>query len=141
MPCPQDIEINNCARMSLLAPVSVKATADCGCAGQDEEDRDCIHCGQCAQRCPYGLDTPALLEANYKDYQEVLNGKEIDVAKIVTLIEDTGRDDGLEKEHGLSFYIEAAGHKILFDTGAGNRFLSNQCRGIGTLISLRQTPW
>ncbi|MCB5711906.1 MBL fold metallo-hydrolase [Lactonifactor longoviformis] len=47
------------------------------------------------------------------------------MAKIVTLIEDTGRDDGLEKEHGLSFYIEAAGHKILFDTGAGNRFLTN----------------
>ena len=36
---------------------------------------DCIHCGQCSAHCPYRLDTPKLLEENYKDYMEVLNGK------------------------------------------------------------------
>ena len=35
----------------------------------------CLHCGQCKSRCPYGLDTPKLLEKNYRDYQEVLAGK------------------------------------------------------------------
>lgn len=35
----------------------------------------CIHCGQCAAKCPYGLDTPALLAENLKDYREVLAGK------------------------------------------------------------------
>ena len=38
---------------------------------------DCIHCGQCSAHCPYGLDTPTLLEENYKDYKEVLAGKKI----------------------------------------------------------------
>ena len=78
MPCPQDIEINNCARMSLLlrrSPSKLQLTADV--QAKMKKIEDCVHCGQCAQRCPYGLDTPALLEANYKDYQEVLNGKEI----------------------------------------------------------------
>ena len=36
---------------------------------------DCIHCGACSAHCPYGLDTPKLLEDNYKDYKEVLAGK------------------------------------------------------------------
>ena len=36
---------------------------------------NCLHCGQCKSRCPYGLDTPKLLEKNYRDYQEVLAGK------------------------------------------------------------------
>ena len=36
---------------------------------------DCLHCGQCSAKCPYGLDTPALLEKNYEDYREILAGK------------------------------------------------------------------
>ena len=32
----------------------------------------CLHCGQCSSRCPYGLDTPRLLEENYRDYQTYL---------------------------------------------------------------------
>ena len=39
--------------------------------------KDCLHCGQCASKCPYGLDTPALLERNLKDYEEILAGKEM----------------------------------------------------------------
>ena len=33
---------------------------------------DCLHCGQCQSRCPYGLDTPALLQRNYEDYRTFL---------------------------------------------------------------------
>ena len=36
----------------------------------------CLHCGQCKGKCPYGLDTPSLLEKNLKDYLEILDGKE-----------------------------------------------------------------
>ena len=36
---------------------------------------DCLHCGACAKKCPYGLDTPGLLQENYRDYQEILAGK------------------------------------------------------------------
>ena len=36
---------------------------------------NCLHCNACASKCPYGLDTPRLLEENYKDYMEVLAGK------------------------------------------------------------------
>lgn len=36
---------------------------------------DCLHCGQCKAKCPYGLDTPQLLADNYRDYREILAGK------------------------------------------------------------------
>lgn len=76
MPCPVGIEINNCARMSLLirrAPSAAQLTPEM----QEKMKRieDCLHCGKCKSKCPYGLDTPALLEKNYKDYREILAGK------------------------------------------------------------------
>ena len=32
----------------------------------------CIHCNHCSSHCPYGLDTPALLEENLRDYEDFL---------------------------------------------------------------------
>lgn len=78
MPCPVGIEINNCARMSLMirrAPSAAQLTPK-----MQEKMKlieQCLHCGQCKGKCPYGLDTPALLEKNLKDYLEILGGKEI----------------------------------------------------------------
>ena len=37
----------------------------------------CLECGKCKTKCPYGLDTPALLKKNYRDYCEILAGKKI----------------------------------------------------------------
>ncbi|WP_310604529.1 aldo/keto reductase [Anaerosporobacter sp.] len=76
MPCPVGIEINNCARMSLLlrrSPSELQLTPEM----QDKMKRieKCINCGRCAARCPYALNTPKLLKDNYKDYTEVLAGK------------------------------------------------------------------
>ena len=76
MPCPVEIEINNCARMSLMlrrAPSAAWLTP----AWQEKMAKieNCLHCGQCASKCPYGLDTPTLLAKNYADYQDVLAGK------------------------------------------------------------------
>lgn len=77
MPCPVGIEINNMARMSLMirrAPSQAQLTPEM----QEKMHRikECLHCGKCKSKCPYGLDTPALLEKNYQDYLEILAGKE-----------------------------------------------------------------
>ena len=38
---------------------------------------NCLHCGRCVSKCPYHLDTPALLQKNLKDYREILAGKPV----------------------------------------------------------------
>lgn len=76
MPCPAGIEINNCARMSLLlrrSPAELQLTPEV--REKMHKIEDCIHCNQCKGKCPYGLDTPALLAKNYEDYKRVLAGE------------------------------------------------------------------
>ncbi len=76
MPCPVDIKINICARMSQLlrrAP-STKWLNEENQA-EMKKIEECLHCYQCATKCPYGLDTPALLEKNLDDYKRVLAGE------------------------------------------------------------------
>lgn len=77
MPCPVGIEINNCARMSLLirrSPSELQLTPEV--QAKMKKIENCLHCNQCSSKCPYGLDTSKLLADNYKDYIEILNGKE-----------------------------------------------------------------
>lgn len=76
MPCPAGIEINNCARMSLLLRRSPSA-GHLSPEGQEKmmKIEDCLNCGQCKSKCPYGLDTPNLLRRNLEDYKNVLAGK------------------------------------------------------------------
>ena len=45
--------------------------------------------------------------------------------KIITLMEDTACAPDFACEHGLSFYIEANGKKLLFDMGQTGLFLQN----------------
>lgn len=76
MPCPMEIQINNCARMSLMlrrAPSNAWLSQE----WQDnmKQIENCINCGQCKSKCPYELDTPKLLKANYEDYKRVLKGE------------------------------------------------------------------
>ena len=76
MPCPVGIEINNMARMSLMirrAPSAAQLTP----AMQEKmfKIEGCANCGKCKAKCPYGLDTPALLRKNLEDYKEILAGK------------------------------------------------------------------
>lgn len=73
MPCPVGIEINNCARMSLLLRRAPKE----GYLSEEWQKKmkkveECLHCGKCKEKCPYGLDTPALLGKNYEDYKSFL---------------------------------------------------------------------
>lgn len=76
MPCPVGIEINNCARMSLLLRRS-PSESHLSPEGQAKmmKIENCLHCGQCKSKCPYGLDTPALLQKNLEDYKAVLAGE------------------------------------------------------------------
>ncbi len=73
MPCPVGIKINDCARMSLMIR---RAPTDIYMDPAHQADMDliekCLHCGQCKSKCPYGLDTPALLEKNLADYRRQL---------------------------------------------------------------------
>lgn len=76
MPCPAGIEINNCARMSLLlrrSPSELQLTKEV--QEKMKKIENCLHCNQCKSKCPYGLDTPKLLEKNYEDYKKVLAGE------------------------------------------------------------------
>ena len=76
MPCPQGIEINNCARMAQLIRRSPSAgwlTPEAQAMMMKIES--CLHCGKCASKCPYGLDTPELLRRNLEDYKDILAGR------------------------------------------------------------------
>ena len=76
MPCAAGIEINNCARMSLLlrrSPSAPYLTPQW--QAKMKKIEDCRHCDSCRKKCPYGLDTPALLKQNYEDYRDILAGK------------------------------------------------------------------
>lgn len=76
MPCPAGIEIHTCARMSLLirrSPSRAQLTEQA--QEMMKKIEGCLHCNQCRGKCPYELDTPALLERNYEDYKRILAGE------------------------------------------------------------------
>jgi len=73
LPCPAGIDIPTAARMSLMirrAPVSVYLNDEW--KAKMKKIEDCIHCDHCKNHCPYGLDTPALLEKNLADYKNFI---------------------------------------------------------------------
>ncbi len=76
MPCPAEIEINNCARMSLmLRRAPSENWLNDNWQSKMKKIKDCKNCGQCKNKCPYGLNTPELLKKNYEDYKKVLSGE------------------------------------------------------------------
>ncbi len=80
MPCPVNINIRQAARMSLMirrAPHEEFLSSEW--QAEMAKIDQCISCGECAKKCPYGLDTPNLLKANYEDYKRIVSG-EINVA-------------------------------------------------------------
>ena len=76
MPCSVGIQINNCARMSQL----IRRSPSANFLGEEWQGlmgkiEDCIDCGLCKSKCPYGLDTPNLLRKNLADYKDILAGR------------------------------------------------------------------
>ncbi len=73
LPCPADINIPWSARMSLLlrrAPSAVFLNDEWKVKMKRIEE--CIHCNHCKDNCPYGLDIPNLLKANWDDYRKFI---------------------------------------------------------------------
>lgn len=71
LPCPIGIEIPTAARMSLLlkrAPYQPYLERDW--FEKMELIEQCRNCGQCKERCPYGLNTPGILRQMLDDYRE-----------------------------------------------------------------------
>lgn len=71
LPCPAGIDIPQAARMSRLlrrSPYQPYMSAEWH-AKMHRID-DCLGCGVCASRCPYGLNTPKLLKEMLADYDQ-----------------------------------------------------------------------
>lgn len=72
LPCPAEIDIPQCARVSLLmtrapaAPFLTEAWSE-----KMEKIHDCIDCGSCKTKCPYGLDVPNLLKREKERYDKL----------------------------------------------------------------------
>jgi len=76
MPCPVDIQINMAARMQQL----IRRSPSANWLNENSQKmmlniENCIECGECKTKCPYGLDTPTLLKENLIDYKNILSGK------------------------------------------------------------------
>ena len=71
MPCPAGIPINNANRITQLLTRSPWASwVGPDWQAQMEKIEDCIHCGACEKRCPYGLKPYETLPGHLKFYRE-----------------------------------------------------------------------
>ena len=76
MPCPEDINISLCARMSLwIRRFPTEPNMDEKTQETMKKTLDCLECYACVDNCPYELDIPQLLKDNYDDYMNVLEGR------------------------------------------------------------------
>jgi predicted aldo/keto reductase-like oxidoreductase len=76
LPCPAGIKIYDCARMSLMirrAPTKNWISEE----WQKEMAKieNCIHCGKCHTKCPYGLNAAEILVKNLEDYKKIISGE------------------------------------------------------------------
>lgn len=73
LPCPVGIPIVTAARMALFLgrmPIELYTTSEWR---QNMALIDgCLHCNSCKNKCPYNLDTPALLAENNRFYKEFI---------------------------------------------------------------------
>lgn len=77
LPCVKGINIPFAARMSQVIrrmPAADYLTPEWQEAMS--KTRECINCGICKKRCPYGMDIPKLLKENYEDYKTFLHETE-----------------------------------------------------------------
>ena len=76
MPCPEEINVSLCARMSLwIRRFPTEPNMDERTQGIMKKTLDCTECYSCVDKCPYELDIPQLLKENYEDYMNVLEGR------------------------------------------------------------------
>jgi len=71
MPCPVGIRINDANRITQLLQRSPwKSWVTPEWQGEMERIEDCIHCGECAKKCPYGLKPFDTLPGHLAFYRE-----------------------------------------------------------------------
>lgn len=71
LPCTVNIDIPQAARMAMLLRRSpYKRFMSDEWYAKMQKIEECVHCDLCKSRCPYGLDTPSLLQYMLKDYNE-----------------------------------------------------------------------
>lgn len=69
LPCAAGIDIPQAARMNaLLRRSPYQPYMSDEWYAKMHQIENCVHCDACKSRCPYGLDTPALLQKMLKDY-------------------------------------------------------------------------
>ena len=69
LPCTAGIDIPQAARMSqLLGRSPYRPYMSDTWYTKMHKIEECVHCDICKSRCPYGLDTPALLERQLAEY-------------------------------------------------------------------------
>lgn len=69
LPCAAGIDIPQAARMSqLLGRSPYQPYMSDEWYAKMHKIEECIHCNACKSRCPYGLDTPALLQKQLAEY-------------------------------------------------------------------------
>lgn len=76
MPCPEEINIFSCARMSLwIRRFPSKPSLTEESQEMMKKIENCTECKACIAKCPYDLNIPELLKKNYEDYKNILSGK------------------------------------------------------------------
>jgi len=71
LPCTAGIDIPQAARMAMLLRRSpYKPYMSDEWYAKMHKIEECVHCDACKSRCPYGLDTPNLLQIMLKDYDQ-----------------------------------------------------------------------
>ena len=78
MPCPEEINISMCGRMSLwIRRFPTEPNMDEKTQEMMNKTLKCTECYSCVDKCPYQLDIPELLKENYEDYMNVLEGRTV----------------------------------------------------------------
>ncbi|MDR1777743.1 MAG: aldo/keto reductase [Desulfovibrio sp.] len=73
LPCPQDILIPQIARLDRLLRRGLwRQYAEQGWVEKMRTAKTCLHCGECATRCPYGLNPEQLVADNIVDYEKFM---------------------------------------------------------------------
>ncbi|MDR1659804.1 MAG: aldo/keto reductase [Desulfovibrio sp.] len=74
LPCPQDIYIPFIARLDrFLRRSPWRRYAEKDWVERMRTAKTCLHCGDCATRCPYALNPEKLVAANVVDYENFMN--------------------------------------------------------------------
>jgi uncharacterized protein len=73
-PCPQGVQVNAAMIYPVIAHRMSPAKAAKFSEKAMESARECIECGECSERCPYGLPIPEMIKEHLVMYEEHLAG-------------------------------------------------------------------